>query len=268
MHQVGGEGAGVRVPGVLGGGVEGPLSTDLPTRVFDDLLDRIISGALRSGERLPSERALTEAFGVNRQVVREALKRLAQLGLVAADRGNGNVVLDWRRTGSFDLLPLLAARALGDRGPGPLLTARNLLELRLTFALSVTHLCVLHASDTQLDQLVDAALAIDDYPDVAQRFAAEWQMWHVAVEGSGNVALGLMLNSLRNVAGPGLLLMARASRTVPGDPGELVVAARVIAERDAATAEAMIRHTYRIEPTAELRAAELQAAEERVATGG
>ena len=268
MHQFGEGSAGARAPGVLVGGGEGALRADLPTRVFDDLLDRIISGSLASGERLPSERALTEAFGVNRQVVREALKRLAQLGLVAADRGNGNLVLDWRRTGSFDLLPLLAARALGDRGPGPLLTARNLLELRLSFALSVTHLCVLHASDDQNEQLIASALAIGGHPDVTQRFAAELQMWHVAVEGSGNVALGLMLNSLRSAAGPGLLLMARASRTVPGDPTELVAAARAIAARDVETADATIRHVYRIEPTAELEAAELQAAEERVATGG
>jgi GntR family transcriptional repressor for pyruvate dehydrogenase complex len=268
VQQLGKEGAGASSPASLGGGVEGMLPTDLPTRIFDDLLGRIIGGSLASGERLPSERALTEAFGVNRQVVREALKRLAQLGLVAADRGNGNVVLDWRRTGSFDLLPLLAARALGDRGPGPLLTARHLLELRLSFALSVTHLCVQHASEEQVGRLVESALAISDYPDVAQRFAAEWQMWHVAVEGSGNVALGLMLNSLRDLAGPGLLLMARASLTVPGDPTELVAAARAIAGREVDSADALVRHAYRIEPTAELRAAEAQLAEERVTAGG
>lgn len=263
MHELGRERPGAEASAVIGGGVEGVLPADLPTRVFDDLLDRIIGGTLASGERLPSERALTEAFGVNRQVVREALKRLAQLGLVAADRGNGNVVLDWRQTGSFDLLPLIAARALGDRGPGPLLTARHLLELRLTFALSVTHLCVVHAAERQLDELVASALAIGDFPDVTQRFAAEWRMWHVAVDGSGNVALALMLNSLRSLAGPGLLLMARASLTVPGDPTELVAAARAIAARNADEADALVRHAYRIEPTAELRAAE-----ERVAAGG
>jgi len=243
------------------------LPDDLPTRVFDELLDQIIGGSLASGERLPSERALTDAFGVNRQVVREALKRLAQLGLVAADRGNGNVVLDWHRTGSFDLLPLLTARALGDRGPGPLLFARHLLELRLTFAMSVTHLCIHHASEEHLDQLVESALAIGDYPDVTQRFSAEWQMWQVAVDGSGNVALSLMLNSLRSLAGPGLLLMSRASLTVPGDPVELVAVARAIAARRADLADATVRHVYRIEPTDELRAAEERAAEEQLVIG-
>lgn len=238
------------------GGTEGVLPGDLPSRVFDDLFNRVISGTLRSGDRLPSERALTEQFGVNRQVVREAVKRLGQLGLVAADRGNGNLVQDWRRTGSFDLVPLLVARALGDRGPDPLLTARHLLELRLAFALSVAQLCSLHASEEDLEQLVAAALTVGTVPDVTQRFAAEWKVWSIAANGSGNIAFVLMLNSLRHAAGPGLLLMARASRTVPGDPDDLVAAARAVAARDAVAADLAIRHLYRIEPTAELQAAE------------
>jgi len=247
--------------------VEGVLTTDLPTRVFDDVFDRVISGALPAGARLPSERALTETFGVNRQVVREALKRLVQLGLVATDRGNGYLVQDWRRTGSFDLVPLLVARALGDRGADPLLTGRHLLELRLAFAVAVTTLCIANASDEQLDRLVASAESVRDHPDVTQRFAAEWRTWGVAVEGSGNVALMLMLNSLRTAAGPGLLLMARASHTVPGDPGLLLEVARTIAARDLAAADAAVRQLYRIEPTEELLAAEEEAGEQ-VGTGG
>lgn len=258
LQDQGGQVPGGRLPG----GVEGVLSGDLPTRIFDELFNRIIGGTLRSGDRLPSERALVEQFGVNRQVVREAVKRLGQLGLVASDRGNGNLVQDWRRTGTFDLVPLLVARALGDRGPDPLLTARHLLELRLLFALSAAQLCIVHGSDELMETLVASAVAVADFPDVTQRFAAEWKVWGIAVEGSGNIALLLMLNSLRNAAGPSLLLMARASRTVPGDPEDLVAAARAVAARNQADAEVAIRRLYRIEPTDELREAE-----ERVAAG-
>ena len=250
-----------------GPGIEGVLVGDLATAVFDNLLDRIIGGSLVAGDRVPSERSLTEQFGVNRQVVREAVKRLTLLGLVVADRGNGTRVQDWRRTGSFDLLPLLVARALGNRGPEPMLTAQHLLEMRLAFALSVTQLSIVHAGDDQMDQLVAAALEVASFPDVTQRFAAEWRTWSIAAEGSGNIALVLMLNSLRAAAGPSLLLMARASGTVPGDPDELVVAARAVAARDLPAAEAAVRHLYRIEPTPELRAAQEQVGGDRLAEG-
>lgn len=235
--------------------VEGVTTADLPTRVFDDLVGLILAGALRPGDLLASERALTEHHGVNRQVVREAVKRLAQLGLVTASRGNGTRVLDWRQTGSFDLLPLLVTRALRGQGPDPLVTARHLLEFRLSFALSVSELCVRHADDEQMDRLVRAAAAVASEREVSQRFAAEWAAWSVAAEGSGNVAMILMLNSLRSLAGPGLLLMIRASHTVPGDPEQLVVAAEAIAARDLPSATASVRHLYRIDPTPELRQA-------------
>lgn len=259
-------GGGVRRAwGTSGVGAEGVVPEDLPSRVFDELFDLVICGTLPAGELLPSERSLTERFGVNRQVVREAVKRLTYLGLVTADRGNGTRVQDWRRTGTFDLMPLLVDWALGGRGPDPLFTARHLLELRLTFALATTQLCCVHASDEQLEQFVDAALAVAGQPDVAQQFAAEWRMWAIAAEGSGNIALTLMLNSLRRTAGSGLLLMARASYTVPGDPEELVDVARVVATRDLVAADRAVRQLYRIEPTAELLDAEARVVAERSA---
>lgn len=239
-------------------GGEGAVPADLPARVFDALFARIIDGSLRSGDRLPSERALTEQFGVNRQVVREALKRLAQLGLITADR-SGNVVGDWRRTGSFDLVPLLVAAALGGHGPDPLLTARHLLEVRLAFALAVSQLCITHASDDQLQELVAVATEVAETLELSQRITAEWRVWSLAAASSGNTPFILLLNSLRHASEPALLLMARASNTVPGDPAALVAAARAMAARDEEATDLAIRHLYRIEPTEALLAAEEQA---------
>lgn len=56
------------------------------------LRDEVLSGQYRPGERLPSERDLCERFGVSRGVVREALKRLAQLGIVSIQPGGARVV--------------------------------------------------------------------------------------------------------------------------------------------------------------------------------
>ncbi len=49
----------------------------------------ILSGAAPLGERLPSERALSEALGVGRYSVREALKVLEAVGLVESRIGEG-----------------------------------------------------------------------------------------------------------------------------------------------------------------------------------
>ena len=53
---------------------------------FQELIAR---GELAAGDRLPSERALAEQFGVGRNSIREALRELEVLGLVEARRGDG-----------------------------------------------------------------------------------------------------------------------------------------------------------------------------------
>ncbi len=50
--------------------------------------DRILSRALREGERLPSETELARQFGVNRSTVREALRELESRGLVQRRPGS------------------------------------------------------------------------------------------------------------------------------------------------------------------------------------
>src|SRR4051812_11214573 len=52
----------------------------------------IVSGELQVGDYLPAERALCEQLGVSRSVVREALGRLASLGLVESRHGSGTRV--------------------------------------------------------------------------------------------------------------------------------------------------------------------------------
>ena len=61
-------------------------------RVYRLIADEIASGSLGPGDRLPSERELTERLGVSRATVRRALGELATDGLVAASAGRGSFV--------------------------------------------------------------------------------------------------------------------------------------------------------------------------------
>jgi GntR family transcriptional regulator, transcriptional repressor for pyruvate dehydrogenase complex len=64
-----------------------------PRNLSDDVVDQIISailtGKLNPGDRLPAERALSAMFGVARQVVREGLHKLEQMGLVQVRKPQG-----------------------------------------------------------------------------------------------------------------------------------------------------------------------------------
>jgi DNA-binding GntR family transcriptional regulator len=60
--------------------------------VAEALLGDIRSGKLAVGTTLPGELELVEHFGVSRHTVREALRRLEQLGLIGRRQGRGTVV--------------------------------------------------------------------------------------------------------------------------------------------------------------------------------
>src|SRR5258705_7534517 len=58
-------------------------------RVVEKVLGLISSGTWKPGFRLPSERELSEAFGVSRTVVREAVKALEARGVLESATGSG-----------------------------------------------------------------------------------------------------------------------------------------------------------------------------------
>ena len=60
--------------------------------VTERLKDMIISGAYKSGEKLPNEASLCEMFGVSRITIREAIKKLSMMGLLDIRQGKGTFV--------------------------------------------------------------------------------------------------------------------------------------------------------------------------------
>ena len=59
--------------------------------IAETLTEEILSHRFRPGERLPSERDLAARFDTNRGAVREAMKKVAQLGLASIQPGGARV---------------------------------------------------------------------------------------------------------------------------------------------------------------------------------
>lgn len=65
--------------------------SSLTDRVTEKIYDKIVSGEIAPGERLPSETELSEQLGVGRPTIREALNRLIGMGLVV--RGDYTMIV-------------------------------------------------------------------------------------------------------------------------------------------------------------------------------
>ncbi|MEM7566753.1 MAG: FadR/GntR family transcriptional regulator [Pseudomonadota bacterium] len=79
------------------------------TRVYDEMLTRIAEGDWAVGDRLEPEARLAESFGVSRPVLREALARLRDAGLIVSRQGAGNTVA--KRPEAAPAVPMVAPLA-------------------------------------------------------------------------------------------------------------------------------------------------------------
>lgn len=81
-------------------GLEGEIDRDSPVPYYFQLReiirDEIINNRWRSGDLLPSERILGEAFGLSRPTVRDALESLVVDGLLRREKGVGTFVAEPR----------------------------------------------------------------------------------------------------------------------------------------------------------------------------
>jgi GntR family transcriptional regulator, transcriptional repressor for pyruvate dehydrogenase complex len=103
--------------------------TRLRDRAADQLLDMVISGGLRPGERLPPERELVGRLRVSRTVVREALNLLEARGLISIEHGRGAVVSGGSTQAVRDTLGLLLR--VRPKALWELLEIRQILEVEI-----------------------------------------------------------------------------------------------------------------------------------------
>src|SRR5215203_2717881 len=110
--------------------------------------DLIVSGELRPGQALPSERKLAEEFKVGRAVIREAIRRLEVSGLVESRHGGGNYV----REVTVEHLVAPIATVLNDMGH----LRKELMDARLFFEPQIAREVAKSATPEDLRQLEDA----------------------------------------------------------------------------------------------------------------
>jgi GntR family transcriptional repressor for pyruvate dehydrogenase complex len=198
----------------------------LSDRIHAQLRADILSGALAPGAAVPSERRLAEQLGAGRHAVREALKRLQESGLIRISHGGATRVRDWRHDGGLDLLLALAASG---EVPPELEAERAALELRACIGADAARRCAERANAAQRAEIVARAEALAATHEPEGRNVEYQRFWDVVVDGAGNVAYRLALNTL--VAGQHVLVLdAQRVRAELEDGNAIRALARAIAD--------------------------------------
>jgi DNA-binding FadR family transcriptional regulator len=169
-------------------------ATSLSARVVEAMAARIREGALKPGERMPTEPALMHEFGVSRSVVREALSRLQAGGLVRTHQGVGSFVLD----------PPPAA-SLPPADPESLNLQHKLAMLELRLSLE-SDAAALAAQRRSADQLAAMERALDDFDaQIATgevTAEADFRFHELIAQATGNEYFVQVLRSLGSATIP------------------------------------------------------------------
>jgi GntR family transcriptional regulator, transcriptional repressor for pyruvate dehydrogenase complex len=210
-------------------------------RVFGELCEGILAGRYQPGEKLPTQRTLAAELGVNMASVREAVKRLEQLGMIEVRHGDAMRVTDWRASGGLDVL---AYAAIGDPAiSGAVFEARRLL-LR-----EAARLAAERRSDEQAQVLQELARAFAEAADDGAAQAIDLAFMATVIDAARNLVFTLIINSIRELYAQHL----EAFRAIVRDRAALAplyaAAAEAIGGRDpdatAAAVERLAAHQQR-----------------------
>lgn len=194
--------------------------TGLTARAYAEIRRAILEGRLPAGE-LTSARALSEALGISRTPVREALVELAKAGMVAFERNRGvRVVVTLGRD------------------------VEEIFQLRLWLEVPAVLEAVGRCGEAELSALADALAGMRDHLDDEPAFMRhDWRFHRTLLAAAGNDRLVAFVGGLRDqtrVRGISTVGRSRRLETILAE--HEVVFAHVQAGAAQAAADAMARH--------------------------
>lgn len=225
-----------------------PISQNLSLRdrIVQDILQKLETGELAAGDRLPPERDLAASYNVSRTTVRDALRTLAGLGILSILHGKGMFV------------QANEGIALGNALWAPFIvkpdTVSALFEVRKTLETEAAGWAASRGQVGQKQNLLDIVKAAKESshvdgqvdPDVA---ATSDQAFHTSLFlASGNPIAGRLMVNLLDV----LEEVRKRSLAIPGRAWLSILdherIAKAVADGDSEAArEAMLKHLTAVE---------------------
>lgn len=169
------------------------------------LIADIVSGATPTGDRLPREVDLAEAFDVSRGVARETIRAMEERGLVRVTHGKGATVNAAEAWNVFDT-EVLSATLKTERGSELL---ADYLECRRILEIEAAGLAAERATERDRERLATALARMEDAASHPAADGTEEAFHHAdiafheaLIAATGNRALGSMVGHIQS----GLLL--------------------------------------------------------------
>lgn len=148
----------------------------LADQVVGHLRSLIAEGALREGDRLPSETTLSRELEVSRSTVREALRVLGHLGLIETRQGSGSYVTGQPADVATSTEPATAAELF------------ELFEFRLALESEIAQLAAQRRTPAQLQRILAALEKLHDAAEAGSspEMSAADRDLHLSIAAASN----------------------------------------------------------------------------------
>jgi GntR family transcriptional regulator, transcriptional repressor for pyruvate dehydrogenase complex len=163
----------------------------LTDQIIDQLIAMVADGKLKPGDKLPSETALMERFGVGRSSLREAIGALSLIGMLTVRPGHGTHVAP--SVGESVSKPLRWGMFVSWREK-----LHEFIEARIALEQTLVGMAAERASETDLEE-IRRGLNLLKSPKLTKRRAIEADLlFHTAIaNASHNSVLSRFLEELR-----------------------------------------------------------------------
>ena len=162
----------------MSGSLQKNPKQSLTQKVVLSLRQRIESGALSPGDKLPTEHQLIEEFGVSRTVIREAISGLKADNLVSSRQGAGVFVLEAAK--KDETLSLLS------ENPKTIASVIEALELRAAVEIGAAELAAQRCSPAQEAEIYSKFNEFKAKVDAGELSEKEDFAFHVAIAEAAN----------------------------------------------------------------------------------
>ncbi len=168
-----------------------PIQTErLYQQIVEQIEHRFVSGELKVGDKLPSERELAEQFGVSRIAVREAVKALREKGLVEIRPGRGTFITNGTEGVVRHSIGLLMKFEAVGASP-------NLVEVREIMEPEIAALAATRITEEQVITMTQAVGVMNMALDNVEVFVEADLDFHLALaQATQNPIIPILMNSI------------------------------------------------------------------------
>lgn len=179
------------------------MATDNKTKLIEYYAEKILSGDMKTGEKIPTEREIAASFGISKTAVHSALEQLSYMGLIDVYPQSGSFVADYLKTGDARTLDAIARYGVSSLD---FERSMSILDIRIAIeGMAFRRICerrtdedieVLKAKTQEISEKIDKKISTEELSE-------DFFRWHreVFIRSKSDM-LPLFINALHDISIP------------------------------------------------------------------